>query len=72
MDTLYFNCLGVPQVEWKTNEIKYTKPGEYTKHFEKFNLVVFYKQRCHHEEISEKNDIQTIHGITVAGFACSA
>jgi len=27
------NCLGVPQVEWKINEIKYSKPGENTKHF---------------------------------------
>jgi len=30
----YFNCFGVPQVEWKINEIKCTKPGEYIKHFE--------------------------------------
>jgi len=30
----YVVCLGVPQVEWKINEIKYTKPGEHTKHFE--------------------------------------
>jgi len=26
-----FNCLGVPQLEWKMNCIKYTKPREYTK-----------------------------------------
>jgi len=62
----------VPQVEWKINEIKYIKPREYTKHFEKFNQVFFYKQHCYHEEISEKNDMQIISGKTVAGFAFNA
>jgi len=28
-----FSCLGVPQVEWKMNYIKYTKLREYTKLF---------------------------------------
>jgi len=32
-------------------------------------LVVFYKQRCYHEEISKKNNIQTISEKAVAGFA---
>jgi len=29
-----FICLRVPQVEWKMNDIKYTKLREYTKLFE--------------------------------------
>jgi len=29
-----FDCLRVPQVEWKMNYIKYTKLNEYTKLFE--------------------------------------
>jgi len=28
-----FNCLGVPQVEWKMNYNKYTKVKQYTKIF---------------------------------------
>jgi len=28
-----FNCLGVPQVEWKMNDIKYRELSEYTKLF---------------------------------------
>jgi len=49
-----FNCLGVPQVESKMNQIKYTKLSEYTKLFEEFNLVDFHK---HHVEISKKTTI---------------
>jgi len=53
------------------NYIKYTKLREYTKLFEQFNLVIFYKQRSYHEEISEKeqSQVQTIQRAITSGNA---
>jgi len=66
-----FIYLGVSQVERKMNYIKYTKLREYTKLFEQFNLVIFYKQRSYHEEISEKeqSQVQTIQRAITSGNA---